>query len=148
MAKQFKADLRRATRPIKRALTVPQMVSRVPRLMRIIRESAAENNRRAWATRGSSFGITWDGAHIGGRRRLNDAVDTGLTKMIATSPYRLKPRVSRRRILMTISPKEVPYIRRIGRHLFGWDISGKYAVRIGEAITARMVEVASEELGS
>jgi len=104
--------------------------------MKKIRKIVARNNAQNWASNGGASGGRWAGQEAGATR-LNDVFETGKLKEHATTPWLLKPRVTKSRIYMNVPKRKVPYIQYLGSTVMGWTPVG---VRDLETMVLRELE--------
>lgn len=133
---QYRADIRRAARGFKGAATLSRRLGYNAETMKKIRKIVARNNAQNWASNGGASGGRWAGQEAGATR-LNDVFETGKLKEHATTPWLLKPRVTKSRIYMNVPKRKVPYIQYLGSTVMGWTPVG---VRDLETMVLRELE--------
>jgi hypothetical protein len=139
---QFKADMRRAMRGFKGAATTSRRIGYNVDALRIMRNIAAKNNAKSFATDGASMGNPWKGLKAG-NATLDDAVDTGKLKRNMTGPYLLKARVAAHAIYLSVPKRRVPYIRNVASRVYGWN--KKSVDDLAAQITSELARIARGE---
>jgi hypothetical protein len=125
--REYANDMRRAARGFKGAATFSRRVGYDAAAMRKLRDVAAENNAENFRSDGSAMGASWRGK-AAGAVVLDNAVDTGILRRHATTPWLLKPRVQAKSIRFNVPKSRVPYIRFVGAAIMGWTPRGSRKV--------------------
>jgi len=127
---QYKADIARALRPIKGALTTAKRLGRDVEFMRAARHVVAEGERRVWETKGGAIGHRWK----------TPMVATGALKRSATTPWLLKVRVTKSRIYFRAGVK---YAKFHAHRIYGWDPTA--TKRLADATGKVLLDLARSE---